>query len=74
MRMSEVKLNILRLKDVMARTGLSRSTIYAYIADKKFPKPFKIGERAVGWYEHEIDQWVSCRGGYTEGVRYETIW
>lgn len=50
---------IIRIEEVMNRTGLSRSTIYAYIEKGKFPKRIKIGLRAVGWYESEISKWVA---------------
>jgi prophage regulatory protein len=49
---------LLRLESVKEITGLSRSTIYA---DPSFPKPCKIGERAVAWVEEEIEAWVSAR-------------
>jgi len=52
---------ICRLPDVKAQTGLSRSTIYAMMADGRFPKPIKLGERAVGWAEAEITAWVQAR-------------
>lgn len=52
---------ILRLPDVKARTGLSRSSIYAYIKDGKFPHHISLGERSVGWYESEVDAWVASR-------------
>ena len=55
---------ILRLPQVMARTGLSRSTIYLRISQGKFPKQVKLGGRAVGWLEskidNEIDNWTSA--------------
>ena len=67
---------ILRLPEVINHTGLSRSTIYQQIADRTFPEPISIGERAVGWIEEEIDQWVQdktaeTRGSSTTGERYE---
>ena len=52
---------ILRLKKVMEKTGLSRSTIYNYIKDKTFPKPISLGIRAVGWLESDIDEWIQSR-------------
>lgn len=63
----ETRLSILRLTDVRARTGLSRSTIYLRIALGTFPKAVPLGGRAVGWLEHEIQQWLkerveACRG------------
>ena len=53
--------SILRRRDVEARTGLSRSTIYAYIANGTFPKQVKLGPRAAGWYQSEIDEWIKSR-------------
>jgi prophage regulatory protein len=60
---SEIKtaLCILRRKQVQARTGLSRSTIYLRIAEGSFPKPVSLGDRAVGWLESEIESWLSSR-------------
>lgn len=52
---------ILRRKQVQARTGLSRSTIYLRIAEGLFPKPISLGPRAVGWLESEIDSWLASR-------------
>ncbi|WP_456412286.1 helix-turn-helix transcriptional regulator [Thiolapillus sp.] len=50
---------ILRLPTVKARTGLSRSTIYLRISEGRFPKPISLGDRAVGWVEAEINDWVN---------------
>jgi len=52
---------ILRRKQVEAQTGLSRSTIYLQIKKGTFPKPIKLGPRAVGWVENEVDAWLSSR-------------
>ena len=52
---------ILRIKSVMEVTGLSRSTIYAYVSDGKFPKARKLGVRAVGWLAEDVFQWLSER-------------
>jgi len=52
---------ILRLPNVKARTGLSRSTIYLRIAEGSFPKPVSLGGRAVGWIESEIDDWLKAQ-------------
>ncbi|MFQ5443483.1 MAG: helix-turn-helix transcriptional regulator [Nitrospinales bacterium] len=49
---------ILRLPAVMARTGLSRSTIYLRVSQDTFPKPVSLGGRAVGWVEAEIQEWL----------------
>ena len=51
----------LRLPDVMAATGLARSTIYHKIEHNDFPAPVKIGARAVGWFDDEISDWIEAR-------------
>jgi prophage regulatory protein len=48
---------IYRLPDVMNMTGLSRSSIYLRISTNEFPKPVKLGRRAVGWPEDTIIAW-----------------
>lgn len=52
---------ILRLPKVLERTGLARTTIYDGIKAGTFPRPVKLGVRAVGWVEADIDAWVSAR-------------
>lgn len=53
---------ILRLPEVKASTGLSRSTIYLRISRGEFPPPISLGGgRAVGWVEAEIQQWLEVR-------------
>ena len=49
---------ILKLPEVMEATALSRSSIYAYCSENRFPKPVTIGRRAVGWLESEISAWI----------------
>ena len=59
---------IIRRKQVEARTGLSRSSIYAKMRqnpkrpgdyDPTFPTPISVGAKAVGWIEAEIDAWLA---------------
>ncbi len=58
---NQEKLSILRRKQVEKRTGLSRSTIYLRIQEGTFPRPIKLGARAVGWLENEIEAWLVAR-------------
>lgn len=51
----------LRLPEVVARTGLSRSTIYVRLDQGRFPRPVSLGGRAVGWIESEVDEWIRAR-------------
>lgn len=46
---------ILRIRGVMDRIGKSRSPIYADIQAGLFVRPVKLGVRAAGWPEHEVD-------------------
>ena len=50
---------IVRLKTVLARTGLSRSTIYRKIAEGTFPPQIKISANGAGWRESDINRWVA---------------
>lgn len=61
---------VLRLPIVKNRTGLSRTTIYKRIADGTFPKPIKIGVRAVGWLESDIDAFIE---GLVKNSRKEDV-
>ena len=49
---------VLRLPRVQARTGLSRSSIYVRVANGSFPQPIRLGARAVGWLESEVNAWI----------------
>ncbi|WP_084199419.1 helix-turn-helix transcriptional regulator [Noviherbaspirillum autotrophicum] len=52
---------IIRLPAVLARTGLSRSSIYAAISRNEFPASIPLGARAVGWLTSDIDGWLQSR-------------
>lgn len=56
-----MSISLLRRREVEQRTGLSRSTIYAWINDNRFPRPVKLGERIVAWRESDIDDWLESR-------------
>jgi len=61
-RNNHTSITILRRKQVESRTGLSRFGIYERIAEGRFPTPIKLGGgRAVGWLEHEINNWLLSR-------------
>ena len=54
-------MRIFRRPHIEELTGLSRSSIYAYISEGRFPKPVKLGKRAVGWREDEVLDWIASR-------------
>ncbi len=57
----EITERILRLPEVKALTGLSRSTIYLYIHKGLFPSYVNLGDRAVGWSSNEVQKWISSK-------------
>lgn len=57
----QAALTILRRKQVEARIGLSRSTIYERIKAGTFPAPISLGAKSVGWLESEVDAWLSSQ-------------
>ena len=59
---------IIRISDVKAKTGLSRSTIYLRMAEGKFPQQISLGSRAVGWINSEIIDWIEHRINESRGV------
>lgn len=51
----------LRLLHVKRKIGLSRTTIYRMIAAGDFPRPIRLGSRAVAWIEADVIQWMNKR-------------
>jgi prophage regulatory protein len=60
---------VLRMPEVVKKTGLSPATIWRWVKADKFPKPFKITERATGWFEHELDEWLQARADAQRDVQ-----
>jgi prophage regulatory protein len=52
---------LLRRPHVSEMTGLPRTTLYAAIAEGRFPAPVRIGRRAVAWREADVLQWLASR-------------
>jgi prophage regulatory protein len=50
---------IVRLKTVLARTGLSRSTLYRKIGEGSFPQQVRISTHGAGWHESAINRWIA---------------
>lgn len=51
----------MRLQEVSKVTGVSRSTLYRWAKQGRFPKPIKLGERCSGWLSSEIDDFVNTK-------------
>jgi len=54
---------ILRMNELHQKIGLSKSMLYALIAEGKFPRGFKLTShgRSRGWFESTIDEYLAER-------------
>ncbi len=60
-------LRLLRLPEVIQRTGRSRTGIYREVQEGTFPKPVRASLRSVAWIEGEVDQWIAARIAASRG-------
>lgn len=60
---------LLRLPEVMVRTGLSRSTIYRLESLNQFPRRISLSARSVAWSLEEIDRWITERIKMSRGYQ-----
>lgn len=51
---------LIRLPEVMRRTGMSRSWIYAEVQRERFPAPLRLGGRAVAWRDGDVTRWLAA--------------
>ncbi|WP_133858882.1 AlpA family transcriptional regulator [Comamonas sp. JUb58] len=51
-------MRVLKIREVLLKTSLGKTAIYALIKTSNFPKPISLGVRSVGWIEAEIDAWI----------------
>jgi prophage regulatory protein len=63
------KNNIIRLLQAIAKTGLSRSTIYAMLARGEFPQKIQLSTRSIGFLESEVDQWLADKAAARNEVK-----
>ena len=52
---------IMKIKEVQLRCAISRATLYRLISEGKFPRQVHLSKRAIGFYEHEINEWIESR-------------
>ncbi len=64
---TKARVAIERRPQVESRTGLSRTAIYAGMAAGEFPRPVRLGAKAVGWRSDEIDAWIDSRQRAVQG-------
>lgn len=56
--MNQHDTRLIRLPEVLNRTGYGKAWIYHLISKGRFPSPVKIGSRAVAFIESEVDEWI----------------
>jgi prophage regulatory protein len=56
----------LRLKAVIARTGVPRSSLYRMISEGRFPKQVPLSRRSVGWRASAVQLWLDDPTGFRE--------
>ena len=56
--MNTINQSLIRLPEVLKRTGFGKAWIYRLISEGRFPEPVKIGVRAVAFVESEVDEWI----------------
>jgi predicted DNA-binding transcriptional regulator AlpA len=59
------------LKTVISRTGLSRSTLYAYVNSGLFPRQRVLGPRRVGWLAADVCRWITTRPTQAHSQQYD---
>ena len=49
---------LMRLKEVIHTSGLSRASIYSFMEQGAFPQSVSLGARAIGWRSQDIQNWI----------------
>jgi prophage regulatory protein len=60
----------IRLHELTAVTGMSRSTIYNRMKDGSFPRSYQLGARLVAWLEKDVESWMASK---VEGSKWNEV-
>ena len=52
---------ILKLSEVLERTGLKKTTLYSEIRRQAFPRPIQLSIRRVGWLDADLEAWLQAK-------------
>jgi len=66
---NHVPRRVLRLPEVLIRTGRRRTSLLQAVQRGDFPRPIHIGPRAIGFIEAEVDQWIAARIAERDAAR-----
>ncbi|MEZ9518260.1 AlpA family transcriptional regulator [Vibrio splendidus] len=64
---------LMRLKEVIQVTGISRSSLYKYLNEGQFPPPVSLGVRSVTWVDHEIQTWITTKMSQRNNKAIQTL-
>ena len=68
LQVQEATKQLIRRNKVEEITSLSRSRIYALMADDDFPKPVRLGSMSVAWVLADVEEWINARIAASKGV------
>lgn len=54
-------MRLIRIREVMMLTGISKPYIYAMAQKGDFPPPVKLSVRSSAWVESEVKDWIANR-------------
>ncbi len=57
----EKPIKLLKIREVVKITGLSKSSIYDQMSRDEFPRPISLGPKSVAWLESEVLEWITNR-------------
>ncbi|EHO2015382.1 AlpA family transcriptional regulator [Escherichia coli] len=55
------KNRFIKIESVLERCAISRATLYRLIKQGDFPRQVHLSQRAVGWLESDVDEWIDSR-------------
>ena len=61
-------MRLIKLKEVLHITGLSRSTVYRFMSAGGFPMKVELGDNSVAWVESEVEEWISEKIGKRDAI------
>lgn len=62
----EKRIRIIRKPELLATVGLSDPTIWRMEKEGNFPKRIRLGGNSCGWFENEVQDWLTARGAERE--------
>jgi prophage regulatory protein len=62
---------LIDLNTIIARTGMSRMTLYRRMKAGEFPQPIKLSPKMNRWTEGDLEAWIMARAAMTRGAPQE---